>query len=184
MDSNGPIEGLCWYAVHTRPKNEDRANCNLIAWGVEAFAPRVREYRYNEYTRKPTALSKPLFPRYIFARFNALALLHKVNYTKGVHSVVSFNDSPFPVRHAEITLIKSRMDENGFIKMNDELNPGDEVTIKSGAFAGLNGIFDREINGRDRVVIFLNAVKYQASVTIERTLIQKAHSHQIHEAVE
>ena len=175
MDSDEPIEGQCWYAIHTKPKNEDRANNNLIAWGVEAFAPRVREYRYNEYTRKPTALSKPLFPRYIFARFNARALLHDVCYTKGVHSIVSFNNSPFPLRHDEITLIKSRLDENGFIKMNDELNPGDEITIKSGAFAGLNGIFDREISGKDRVMIFLEAIKYQASVTIERALIQKAH---------
>jgi transcriptional antiterminator RfaH len=175
VDSGEPIEGLCWYAIHTKPKNEDRANSNLIAWGVEAFAPRVREYRYNEFTHKPTALSKPLFPRYIFARFNARALLHDVCYTKGVHGIVSFNNCPFPLGPDEITLIKSRLDENGFIKMNDELNPGDEITIKGGAFAGLNGIFDREISGKDRVMIFLEAIKYQASVTIERTLIQKAH---------
>jgi transcriptional antiterminator RfaH len=175
MDSDVLVERLCWYAIHTKPKNEERANKNLIAWGVEAFAPRVREYRYNEYTHKPTALSKPLFSRYIFARFNARALLHDVYYTKGVHSIVSFNDIPFALQYDEIAFIKSRLDENGFIKMNDDLSPGDEVTIKSGAFAGLNGIFDREIDGKDRAMIFLDAIKYQATVTIERALIQKAH---------
>jgi transcriptional antiterminator RfaH len=175
VEAETAIERPCWYAIHTRPKDEERANRNLIAWGIEAFAPRIRGYRYNEYTRKPTALIKPLFPGYIFARFNARTLLHKVYYTRGVHSVVSFNDSPFPVRHDEISLIQSRMDENGFVRMNDELNPGDEVTIKSGAFEGLNGIFDREINGKERVMIFLSAIKYQARVTIERALIQKAH---------
>jgi transcriptional antiterminator RfaH len=174
VDLDGPIERLCWYAIHTRPKNEDRANSNLIAWGIEAFAPRVREYRYNEFTHKPTALSKPFFPRYIFAYFNASALLHKVKYTKGVLSVVSFNNRPFPLRDDEIALIKSHMDENGLIKMNDELNVGDAVTINNGPFAGLNGIFGREVNGKDRVMILLNAIKYQASVTIERALIQNA----------
>ena len=30
------VEDGQWYVVHTNPKQEERANSNLIAWGVES----------------------------------------------------------------------------------------------------------------------------------------------------
>ena len=54
----------------------------LRAWGIEIFAPKYREGRYNQFTNTSTYVSNPLFPRYVFARFDAerqvLALMQHV----------------------------------------------------------------------------------------------------------
>lgn len=174
MDSRKAFEPSCWYAIHTRPKEEDRAEMNLRAWGIATLAPKIKESRYNQFTGKPTYFTKPLFPRYLFARFNAETLLHQVCYTRGVHSVVSFNNRPLEVDDEAITLIQSRTDKDSFVRMESEPRPGDEVTINNGSLKGLNGIFDRRTKGTDRVSIFLQAVSYQAHVTIDKSLVQRS----------
>jgi transcriptional antiterminator RfaH len=174
VDSEKTFESALWYAIYTKPKNEDRADKNLAAWGVETLAPKIKECRQNQFTNRPTFITQPLFPRYIFARFDAGTLLRKVYFTRGVHSVVNINHEPVPIDDDTITLIKSRMGENGIVKMDDEFNHGDEITIKGGAFKGLQGIFNKGLKGSARVMIFLTMINYQARVIIERTLVQKS----------
>src|SRR5882724_11378863 len=94
MDFGMPIVGAQWYAVYTKAKDEERAENNLMAWGVETFAPKIQERQYNQFTNMPRYVTKPLFPRYIFARFDAATLLREVYYTRGVHSVVSLDYNP------------------------------------------------------------------------------------------
>ena len=79
-----------WYLVYTNLKQEDRANENLKAWGVETVHAKLRTRRYNEFTGAPTYITQPLFPRYIFVRFNAREQLVKVRFTRGIQHVVCF----------------------------------------------------------------------------------------------
>jgi len=162
-----------WYAVHTRPNEESRAENNLMAWRVETFNPKIKEVRYNQFTNRPTSLIKPLFCRYIFARFDANKLLHKVYFTRGVHSVVSFGSNPIPVDDQAIQIIKERVEADGFVRLDEELVKGDEVTITEGSFKNLNGIFDRSIKASDRVMILLTTVSFQASVMLARNQVRK-----------
>jgi transcriptional antiterminator RfaH len=174
MDSRKAFERACWYAIHTRPNEENRAEMNLTAWGIATLAPKIKESRYNQFTGNPTYFTKSLFPRYLFARFDAETLLHKVHYTRGVQSVVSFNNGPLEVDDEAIALIQSRMDTDGFVTMWNEPGPGDEVTINNGSLKGLNGVFDERIKGTERVRIFLQAVSYQAHLTIDKALVQQS----------
>lgn len=168
------VEMPRWYAINTKPREEDRADENLTAWGVEAFAPRIRKKRFNQFTGKPTAISRPLFPGYIFARFDAARLLHKVHYTRGVHVVVSFDHQPVAIEDEVIELIKSQVGEDGFIRLGGDLKRGDKVTIKDGSLQGLCGVFDRHMNDSSRVMVLLTLINYQASVVVEKDLVQKA----------
>src|SRR5215213_2700382 len=59
-----------WYVVRTHLKQESRAEFNLKAWNVEVFSPLVKERRVNEFSSVAVAYTAPLFPRYIFARFD------------------------------------------------------------------------------------------------------------------
>lgn len=163
----------CWYAIHTKPKQEDRADSNLRAWGFETFAPKFKEYRSNPYTQETSCVVKHLFPRYIFARFDYGSLFHKVNHTRGIHSVVRFGDQPAVLDELMISIIQTRIDRQGFVKMDDEPKSGDEVIIKDGPFKGLTGIFQQEIKESERVTILLNAVSYQAQIVINRHLVKK-----------
>ena len=173
-DPNG-IQGssALWYAIHTHPKEEDRAANNLIAWNVETFNPKIRDRRLNPFTGAATYEKKPLFPRYIFARFDAGVLLSKICFTRGVRSVVGFGNGPVPVEDEIINFIKQRTGEDGLIQLGEELKRGDLVTVKNGLLGELSGIFEREIKGTDRVKILLSAINYQASIVIPKDLVQK-----------
>lgn len=162
-----------WYAVRTHPRQEDRAEFNLRLWQVETFNPRMREQRYNEFSGKPINLNKPLFPRYIFARFEADKLLHKVWYTRGVQSVIGFGEGPAPIADELIDLIKSKVGDDGFVRIREELKLGDEVIIKHGPLKTFMGVFEREVKSSDRIIILLNAVNYQARVMVDRRLVDK-----------
>lgn len=162
-----------WYAVRTHPRQEERASDNLLAWGGETLLPKIRDCRYNQFTGAPVYTIKPLFPRYIFARFQPSVLLHKIRFTRGVHSVVSFGDHPVSVDDEVISVIKSRMREGGVVEIGEQFSPGDPVLIKEGTFKNFVGIFERSISASNRVMILLDAITYQGHVSIERGLVTR-----------
>jgi transcription elongation factor/antiterminator RfaH len=173
MNSHLESDAAEWYVIHSNPGQEERAARNLEAWNLQTFTPRIRERRCNQYTGEVTYLVKPLFPRYIFARFKASDFLHKVRYTRGVYSIVSFGDTPTAVSEEVISLIESRIDENGYVRLGDEIKPGDEVIVKDGLLKNLIGIFERDLKDADRVMILLNTVSYQVHVSLERAMIKR-----------
>jgi transcriptional antiterminator RfaH len=173
MGTGNSIDVPRWYAIQTKPKQEDRAECNLRAWNVETFAPKIRERRFNTAFGKPTYVTKLLFSRYIFAQFVASEILHKVTFTRGVQAVVCFGASLIPVDNEIIDLLRSRRDEDGFIRIGEELSPGDKVVIRNGYLKDFVGVFERKINDQDRVAIMLTTIGYQGRVLIERDWVRK-----------
>ncbi|HKQ76263.1 MAG TPA: transcription termination/antitermination NusG family protein [Blastocatellia bacterium] len=168
------IENMArWYVIHTHPKQEDRAGSNLRAWGVPIFNPQSRERRYNQFVIAPTYVTKPLFPRYIFAQFKINDLYHKVRFTRGVSSVIGFGEGPTPIDDEIITLIQSNIKEDGFVRFVEDIRPGDRVIVKDGPLKNFAGIFEREMKDTDRVRILLETVSYQAHIEIEREMIRK-----------
>jgi transcriptional antiterminator RfaH len=163
-----------WYVIHTHTKQEDRAVSNLKVLGVPIFNPKTRERHYNQFVKAPTYVTKPLFPRYIFAQFKVNDLYHKVRYTRGVYSVVSFGGGPTPIDEEIITLIQSNIKEDGFVRTGVEIKPGDKVVVKAGPLKNFAGIFEREMKDTDRIRILLETVSYQAHVEIERDMVKKA----------
>jgi transcriptional antiterminator RfaH len=163
----------CWYAVRTNPGQEERAHCNLLACGVETFHPKMRDRRRNKITGVQTFVTKPLFPRYIFARFTANKLLHKISYTRGVHSVVSFGYGPTPVDDEIIAVIREQVGPDGFVRVGEELRPGDRVQLTDGPMRDLTGVFAYGADDSDRVQILLTTVSFQGHVTVEREFVEK-----------
>lgn len=164
-----------WYAIYTHPKQEDRANMNLRAWGVETFNPQLLETRRNIYTGAPIKVVKNLFPRYLFAKFKASELIHKVSYTRGVKSVVNFGGGAAAIDDEVITIIKSQVGEDNFIRMGYDFKAGDKVVIKDGPFRNLTGIFDKKIKNTDRVRILLEAITYDVHLIIEEESLKGNH---------
>jgi transcription elongation factor/antiterminator RfaH len=162
-----------WYVIHTHPKHEDRAGSNLRVLGIPIVDPKIRERRYNQFSIAPAYVTKPLFPRYIFAQFKAYDLYHKVRFTRGVYSVVSFGEGPTPIAEEVIMLIRSNIKEDGFVRIHEEIKPGDRIMVKDGPLKNFAGIFEREMKGTDRIRVLLETVSYQAHVEIERDMVKK-----------
>ena len=165
-----------WYAIHTHLNQENRTDANLRAWNVETFFPKIKEQRRNQYSGARISLTRPFFPRYIFARFDLKQLLHKVWFTRGVHSVVSFGGIPSPVDDDIIEFFQMRTDKDGFVRLGEDLRPGDRVMLHGGMLDSLVGIFEREMNDSERVMILLQTINFQGHIIVERNSIRKAAS--------
>jgi transcriptional antiterminator RfaH len=165
-----------WYVIHTHPRQEDRAESNLRVLGIQTVNPKVRERRYNQYTNALTYLNKPLFPRYLFACLKIGDLYHKVRFTRGVHSLVSIDNSPTPIDEEVVAMIRSRVNKDGFVGLDEGLIPGDKVIVKAGPFMNFEGVFEQEMRDDDRVRILLQTVSYQAHLEIEKDMVVK-HDH-------
>jgi transcriptional antiterminator RfaH len=173
MDSSRTVGNTHWYAIHTHVHQENRAEANLRAWNVETFYPKVKDQRRNEFSGAVTYLTKPFFPRYLFARFEVHQLLHKVWFTRGVESVVSFGGAPTLVEDEVIEFFRAGADQNGFIKLGDDFKPGDKVVMNGGMLDSLVGVFEREMNDSERVMILLQTINYQGHLIVARNSIRK-----------
>jgi transcription antitermination factor NusG len=92
---------------------------------------------------------------------------------RGVYSVVSFGGGPTPIDEEFITLIQSNIKEDGFVRTDVEIKPGDKVVVKDGPLKNFAGIFEREMKDTDRIRILLETVSYQAHVEIEKDMVKK-----------
>jgi len=163
-----------WYVIHTHTKQEDRACSNLEVLGAPTFNPKIRERRYNQFVISPTYVTKPLFPRYIFAQFKVSDLYHKVRFTRGVYNVVSFGEGPTSIDEEIVALIRSNIKEDGFVRIDKGIKLGDRIIVKDGPLKNLTGIFEREMKDTDRIRILLETVSYQAHIEIARDMVRKA----------
>jgi transcriptional antiterminator RfaH len=100
-------------------------------------------------------------------------MLHKIRFTRGVQSVVSFGGYPTPVDEEVIDIIRHRTGQDGFVRIGEELKAGDNVAIKQGPFRNLIGIFEREVGDRDRIQILLTTTSYQARLVLDRGLVER-----------
>lgn len=144
-----------WFAVKTRPRQEGRAEENLLRQGFEIYFPRirVRKRRRNSWA----SISEPLFPGYIFLRANPSATsLGPVRSTLGVKSLVVFGHQLKPVPDAVIAFIREQEDTAAGCLVADALPyaRGDRVEIIDGPFAGITAVFQME-KGGDRALVLI-----------------------------
>lgn len=161
-----------WYAVHTHPKQEERANSNLQAYGLKTLSPLIRQPRSRKVADKSGYLVKPLFPQYIFAHFVARTSLARVWFARGVTNVVHFGDCLATIDDDAIAFIESQIGADNVVRLG-ELKCGDKVRINRGPFQSLTGVFEKKINGTDRVMLLLEAISYQGHIQIERELVAR-----------
>lgn len=163
---------LNWYVIQTKPKKEEEAAGYLSPRGVEIFSPLLETFTSRN--GRVSKELKPLFPGYIFGKFDLETNYPLVRWGRGVKCVLGFGGYPVPVSEEAVGIIKGRVDPGNIIRVKQEFNPSDPVRIKAGPFKDLLGIFERWVSESDRVRVLLNLVGYQPSVEIHHSLIERA----------
>ena len=154
-----------WYVVNTKTRSEAIASASLERHGVEVFLPMLRERKV--FRGRCGLTTSPLFPRYLFAKFNVSSQLRAVTYARGVKSVVTFGSSPSVVDESIIHAIRNQLTEGVFELSEDRFSPGQIVRIREGPLCGLEAVFERKLNGTSRTVVLLKAISFQARVILE-----------------
>jgi len=162
-----------WFAVYSKPRQEQIALENLERQGFRCFLPMA----INPYQRRSQKKLRvePLFPRYLF--LNVVPdqqSLGPVRSTRGVATLVRFGFELAEVPESIIEAISRRCDPvTGLVRLDPApIKPGDNVKVFDGPLAGLTGIFS-ERKGANRALLLMKMLGTESTVEIDTMLLQK-----------
>jgi transcriptional antiterminator RfaH len=154
-----------WYAVSTKLHQEKQAELHIKQCGIECFLPLMKESRIIRRTRK--TVIGPLFPGYLFARFDLDKHCRAVSYATGVRKIVEFGSGPVELDVTLIDAIKERLNDGYVTPHSERFKKGQIVHIKDGPFTGLEAVFMREMTDRSRVLLLLKILGLHAKLTMD-----------------
>jgi transcription elongation factor/antiterminator RfaH len=146
-------DGERWYAVHTLPFAEARAEGQLWNQGFRTFQP--KRHKTVRHARRLSTVEAPYFPRYLFVVLDlARHQWRKVNGTFGVSRLVMRGDQPHPVPRGVVEALIATADARGILQLADNLQVGGPVRLMAGPFAEQLAILDHlDDSGRVRVLL-------------------------------
>jgi len=159
----------CWYALHVKPRYEKLVSSQLEQKGYETLLPAYVSKR--QWSDRVKTLSLPLFPGYLFCRFDINARFPIV-VTPGVKTILGVGRTPAPVHEPEITAIRHVMDSGAYAEPCPYLAVGEWVRVESGPLEGLTGIVLR-IKGTERLVVSVSLLMRSVAVEMERNSVKR-----------
>ena len=158
-----------WFCIQTKRKYEDFATFHLEKKGITVFSPKIEEHIVRNYRNVKRIV--PLFPSYIFAKFDLLCEHNKARWTPGVKQILSNRRGPIQIEDEIIDEIAVALEQKSFGQ--SELKTGDMVTVSSGSFQGLNGVFQYYTSGEARVRVLLDLVYRKVVTEFDSSIIRK-----------
>lgn len=161
-----------WYLVTTKPKQDDIAEQNLVAQGYEVYRPLCRMVKKTR--GKPVERTESLFPRYLFVQLDHIAQdWSPIRSTKGVMQMVRFGAYPAKITDDLIDAIKQQ--EQAALKgaAPAQYKKGDKLRVESGAFYGLDAIFEN-YDSDQRIIVLMNILGQQQKVVMQAEQLEKA----------
>ncbi len=157
-----------WYAVYTKPRSEKKLEALLKKFSIEVYLPLLKLKK--KWSDRTKTISVPLFTSYIFVK-----VIYRESYLKVLnlpHSVgfVKSYGNPAIIPESEIELIKSVVEEfPDKIKVleTEMLQKGNEVTIKTGPFAGRKAIVDR-VKNETYVLLEIKTIQKVLKIEIKK----------------
>jgi transcriptional antiterminator RfaH len=161
-----------WFCVKTNRYKEKWVTQQLSEWCGEVYLPLLRQDR--KVRRQFKWVIEPLFPGYLFARFDQEQTLLRVRSTLGVATVLSTSeDGPVVVDEAIINALRERS-VNGVIEVRPvALRLGDELEIIEGPFQGLTALFEKNLKAGERIVVLLDLLSSRVRVEVPRFYVQR-----------
>lgn len=156
-----------WHVLFVRSNQEKRVAQHLSFRDIEHFLPLYQHVRQRR--DRKVILFTPLFPGYVFVRLS-LADRLKAELIPNVVNLIGTQNAQAVIPDQEIEWIKRGL-AYGKPEPHPYLAVGDAILIKSGAMAGMEGVFIRDQN-RNRVLIRLKSIYRAFSVEVDRDCIE------------
>jgi len=147
-----------WYVLRCKSNMEFIVNDQLKAKSIPNYLP---VYAVKPVNPRSHAI-KPFFPGYLFVNEEPERLYdHRVFLMRGVTGLVSFDGMPASVhpslveavrRHTRQLNLEQSQAHSGFLA-------GDEVVVEDSLIGQIEGIFEKCINGKERVSVLLRMIQ-------------------------
>ena len=156
-----------WYAIRTRSNHEKVTATVLEGKGYQLYLPLYRVRR--RWTDRVVVTELPVFPGYVFCRFDAKQRL-PILTTPGVVSVVGFGTEPAPIPDSEIEAVQAVLGSGLQAEPCPFLREGQRIRVTRGALEGLEGILLKK-KSEWRMVVSVTMLQRSIAVEIDREWI-------------
>jgi transcriptional antiterminator NusG len=156
-----------WYALQLRSRWESSTAALLSGKGYQTFLPTYKIAKRGSGRSKE--VQAPLFPGYLFCRFNVYDRL-PVLITPGVISVVGAGRIPIPVEESEIEAIQRMVSTGMRVEPCPYLELGQLVRIEDGALSGIEGVLT-SFKGTRRIVVSISLLRRSVVLEIDRSVV-------------
>jgi transcription antitermination factor NusG len=156
-----------WYALRVRTRYENIVGSHLHARGYEWLLPLCKCRR--RWSDRLKEIELPLFPGYVFCRFNLMKRLPIVTIPGVVH-VVGVGKIPVPIDEAEIAAIKTTVKSGLPSQPWPFLQIGQKVRIQDGPLCGVEGIL-LSFRGHQRLILSVTLLQRSVAVQINEAWV-------------
>ena len=153
-----------WFAVYTTCRHEKRIAQHLSQREIEHYLPLYRADRKWRDGSKVT-LDLPLFPGYLFVHIKRSERVSVLSIPGALAVVGGTGGEPAPLPDAAIEALRTGLKEHR-IEPHPLLRVGQFARIRSGAFAGMEGVVVRKKSGF-RVVLTLEQIMQSVAVELD-----------------
>jgi transcription antitermination factor NusG len=150
-----------WFALQTTPRNEKQVERLLTHKGYECCLPLYRQKR--RWSDRVIEVELPLFPMYIFCRFNSSAI-GKAVATPGVTRIVGFGGRSAEVKIEEIEALQLLSQSSLLREPWAYIPTGTLVQVETGPLTGAQGIF---CSGDEKRRLVISVTLLQRSVAVQ-----------------
>jgi transcriptional antiterminator NusG len=154
---------LPWFAIWTRSRHEKSVHEQLGRKDVEAFLPTIT--RWSRWKDRKKQVDWPLFPGYVFARFDPEASLPIVQCS-GVVSIISFEGVPAPIPDIEIDSVRRLVESELQYDPCPLIREGMMVEVIHGPLRGVIGRLVRK-GSHARLVLSVDLIGRGVAVTVD-----------------
>lgn len=156
-----------WFCLRSQPKRERIAASQLkLIEKVEVFLPLVR---YQRITNKgKTARIEPMFPNYLFARFDPGLQHRAVRYAKGVAYIIRRGEVFQEVDPRIIEELRTITVDDVLELTPEPLQIGDRIQIVRGIFANSTAEVAELVPASERVVLLLEILGHPQAIELDR----------------
>ena len=165
---------LAWFALQVRVRREETVADHLVGKGYDLFLPLYKNRKL--WSDRIKEVDAPLFPGYLFCRFDPLNRL-PILKTPWVIRIVGYNHSLVPIDVAEIGAIRTMVASGLPTQPCPYLGIGDRVRIECGPLRGMEGLLTK-FKGNHRFIVSVTLLQRSVAVEIDSALVTPVHSSQ------
>jgi transcription antitermination factor NusG len=159
---------LPWFALRIKSNFEKVSSQILEQKGYDAFLPTYRTR--NRWSDRTKVIDRPLFPGYLFCRFDQNDRL-PILVTPGIMGVVGVGKTPMPVAEQEIEAIQAILRSGLPATPWPFVTVGQRLLIERGPLSGVEGIL-QEIKNSYRFIVSVNLLQRSVAAEVDASWVR------------
>lgn len=156
-----------WFALQTRCRHENMVAIQLGGKGYEPFLPVHKSRR--QWSDRIKEIELPLFPGYLFCRFDPLDRM-PILVIPGVVQLVGFGKQPAPIEDAEIAALQATVHSGLPREAWPFQKIGQKVRVACGPLRGVEGIL-LNIKGSSRLILSVTLLQRSVAVEVDEAWV-------------